>query len=70
MAAEKVGFKPLHDVKFEFRIKRHSAASQFKSLWDLEVKTPDSDSFETVVQADSLSMAIDKIGYIFEQHSY
>ncbi len=63
-------FAKVHDVSFEFKIKRHGLGSQFKNLWDLEVKTPGQEDFETIVNADSLSMAIDKIGYIFEQHNF
>ncbi len=63
-------FAKKHDIEFEFKIKRHSSASQFKNLWDLEVKVPGDDVFETIVDADSLSMAIDKIGYILERNGF
>jgi len=64
-----VKFTKVHDVVFEFKVKRH-ASGNFRNLWDLEVKTPNDVEFETVVDADSLSMAIDKIGYILERNGY
>jgi len=61
-------FKPKHDVKFSFTVQRHSSGS-FKNLWDLDVTYPDGEVVKAV-DADSLSLVIDKIGYIFEKEGY
>lgn len=66
---DNTAFKKVHDVAFVFKIKRH-AEGNFKNLWDLDVKVNGSESFDSVVHADSLSLVIDKIGYIFEKEGF
>jgi hypothetical protein len=58
-------FKPEHDVSYTFKISRVADGS-FKNLWQLEFKGPKDEVFSEVVDADSLSICIDKIAYIFE----
>jgi hypothetical protein len=62
----KTEFKKKYDVEYSFKISRIADGS-FKNLWRLEVLTPKDETFVEVVDADSLSTVIDKIGYIFEQ---
>lgn len=59
-------FKKTHDLSYQFRISR-VAEGNFKNLWDLEVKTPTDTDFVKVCEADMLSTAVAKVGYVFEQ---
>jgi hypothetical protein len=61
----KIEFRKKHDLEYSFVIRR-VADGAFKNLWQLEVKTPRDESFIEVVDADSLSTVIDKIGLVFE----
>jgi len=61
-----VKFKKKHDLSYQFRISR-VAEGNFKNLWDLEVKTPSDEDFVKVCDADTLSTAVSKVGYVFEQ---
>ncbi len=58
-------FKTKYDVEYVFTVRR-VAEGNFKNLWQLEVKTPSTDTVE-VVDADMLSTVLSKIGFIFEQ---
>ena len=62
----KVKFLKQHDLMYQFTISR-VAEGQFKNLWRLTVKTPTDSEAVELVDADSLSTVISKIGYIFEQ---
>lgn len=62
----KTEFKKQHDLTYQFTISR-VAEGQFKNLWRLVVKTPTDSEAVELVDADSLSTVISKIGYIFEQ---
>jgi hypothetical protein len=58
-------FTKTHDIMYQFRISRRADA--FAPLWDLEVKTPTDDSWIKLVDADNLSTAIAKVGFVLEQ---
>lgn len=63
---EKMLFKKKHDLEFKFNVRR-VAEGNFKGLWQLEVKLPNTETYVEVVDCDHLSTVISKIGYIFEQ---
>jgi len=62
-------FKPKHDVVFKFTISR-VAEGNFKNLWQLKIQTPEDAGFVEEIDADSLSMCLDRISYIFESEGY
>lgn len=62
-------FKPKYDVKFAFQIRRH-AEGNFKNLWQLKVQLPDDKELVEEIDADSLSMVLDRVRYIFEMEGY
>lgn len=62
-------FRKQYDVEYQFRIRR-TAEGNFKNLWSLEVKAPGDSEFLSEIDADSLSMVIDRLGYIFEQDGF
>lgn len=64
--SEKMLFKKKHDLEFKFHVRR-VAEGNFKGLWQLEAKLPDSTEFVEIVDCDHLSTVISKIGYVFEQ---
>lgn len=53
-----------HDIVYAFTISRVKEGS-FKNLWQLKVTRPGEESIE-LVDADSLSTCLAKIGYVFE----
>ncbi len=69
MSKDKVVFKSKHDVKFVFEVSR-VAEGNFKNLWQLRVQLPQDKEMIEEIDADSLSMIIDRIGYIFEQEGF
>lgn len=58
-------FKKVHDMTYEFVISRVADGS-FKNLWQLRLKRPGEAEWDEIVDADSLSTVIAKVGYIFE----
>lgn len=62
-------FKPFHDVIFKFSIAR-VAEGNFKNLWQLKVQLPDDKELIEEIDADSLSMCLDRVRYIFETEGY
>lgn len=58
-------FKKQHDLVYRFEISR-VAEGNFKNLWKLDVQTPEDSHFIEVVDADSLSTVLGKIGLVFE----
>ena len=56
------------DRTFTFKIRRHKSGS-FKNLWQLVAKMEGGEPME-IIDADSLSLVIDKIGYLFEKEGY
>jgi hypothetical protein len=55
------------DVVYKFVIKRRAQPVEFRNLWQLLVKGPRDETFLEVVDADSLSTVLGKIGYVFER---
>lgn len=62
-------FKPKHDVCYTFRIAR-VADGPFKNLWQLKVQTPEDVDLVEIVDADSLSTVVAKVGYVFERDGF
>lgn len=60
--------EPITDVVYGFRIKRIAEPKQFKNLWSLELNQ--GNGWETLVDADSLSLVVDKIGYVLEKDGF
>lgn len=58
-------FKKQHDLTYTFVISR-VASGNFKNLWNLKVQTPAESHLIEVVDADSLSTVLGKIGLVFE----
>lgn len=58
-------FKKQHDLSYTFVISR-VAEGNFKNLWNLKVQTPADSHLIEVVDADSLSTVLGKIGLVFE----
>lgn len=58
-------FKKHHDLTYQFEISR-VAEGNFKNLWNLKVQTPEDSHMIEVVDADSLSTVLSKIGLVFE----
>ena len=65
MANKPTLFVKKHDLTYEFRISRR--ADGFSPLWDLEIKTPSDPKWFTLVEADHLSTAVAKVGYVLER---
>lgn len=65
----KTQFSKKYDVTYEFRIRR-TAEGSFKNLWSLEVKAPGDKEYITEIDADSLSMVVDRLGYVFEMDGF
>lgn len=59
-------FKSQYDNEYSFVIRR-VAEGNFKNLWQLKAKTPTSDGFIEIVDADMLATVLSKIGFMFEQ---
>jgi hypothetical protein len=58
-----------HDVVYAFKVSR-IADGAFKNLWQLKISTPENEEFVENIDADSLSMCLDRIRYIFEQDGF
>jgi len=58
---------PLHDLVYIFKVSRRANPVEFKNLWQLVVKTPSDPNPIELVDADSLSTVIAKIGLVFEE---
>ena len=56
------------DISYTFRIRRIAEPKEFKNLWSLEVNQ--GNGFETLVDADSLSLCVDKIGHVLETDGF
>jgi len=69
MADKKTAFEPVHDVRFKFEVSR-VAKGNFKNLWQLRVQLPQDKEMIEEIDADSLSMVVDRIAYIFEQEGF
>ena len=67
--AKPTKFLPTHDIKFKFEINR-VAEGNFKNLWQLKIQTPSDKTLIEEIDADSLSMCLDRIGYIFESEGF
>lgn len=62
----KTEFKSKYDIKYVFEISR-VAEGNFKNLWRLRVQTPNEPELIEMVDADSLSTVLGKVGFVFEQ---
>ncbi len=67
--AKTVPFVSQYDTAYEFKIQRHSTGS-FKNLWRLSLKAPGESQYVEIIDADSLSTVIGRIGFIFEEDQY
>jgi hypothetical protein len=56
------------DVTYKFKISRIKEPLEFKNLWSLQVDL--GNGFETLVDADSLSLVVDKIGHVLETDGF
>ena len=65
----KTQFRKQYDVEYLFRVRR-SADGNFKNLWTLEVKAPGDSEYLVEVDNDSLSMVVDRMGYLFEMDGF
>ncbi len=59
-------FSATVDSKYTFEIAR-IVEGNFKNLWRLRISTPE---FTELVDADSLSTVISKIGYVLERDGF
>lgn len=60
-------FKKNTDLRYEFKITRHTEPKEIANLWDLDVKGPADDEWVKVCQADMLGTCVAKVSFIFEQ---
>lgn len=67
--AKDTKFKKTYDVQYDFRIRR-TAEGNFKNLWSLEVKAPGDSEYITEIDADSLSMCVDRMSYVMEADGF
>jgi hypothetical protein len=56
------------DVSYIFKIQRIKEPIEFRNLWALKMDL--GNGFETVVDADSLSLVVDKIGHVLETDGF
>lgn len=56
------------DVVYKFKISRIKEPMEFKNLWSLQIDL--GNGFETLVDADSLSLCVDKIGHVLETDGF
>jgi hypothetical protein len=54
------------DIVYEFRISRRANPPEFKNLWKLEARIPGATVYDQLIDADMLSTALQRIGYVFE----
>lgn len=55
------------DLVYRFKVSRLAAPKEFKNLWELAFIGPEDKDYVVPIDADALSVVIDRIRFVFEQ---